>query len=286
MFDAHVLRILLASPSDTGALRDNVERSLHAWNTTRAGAASVILLPRRWETAAVPELDGTDGQTVINRQLVDDADIVIAIFHQTLGSATARAASGTAEELGQASDDGKPVHVYFSKMPIDRDHDRDKLAALDEFRESIESRGLYGSFETAGDLENQVRAAIEHDLGKLRLAAPNVGTNTGASLSAAYDYDRELDNKGRMRTRRERIVVTNAGEVVARDVSVSLTSLEDGQVAPEMWNNDESFTVAPKGGTFTIMILTHSGTANRVKAEFTWTEDGEQKTDSHTLSLA
>src|SRR5690606_15199984 len=100
--------------------RDSVEQSLHAWNTDRAEAASVILLPRRWESGVVPELTGEDGQSVINHQLVDGADIIVGVFSQTLGSATPRAASGTAEELQRARDAGKPVHVYFSEMPIDR----------------------------------------------------------------------------------------------------------------------------------------------------------------------
>lgn len=79
---------------------------------------------------------------MINHQLADDADIIVGVFSQTLGSATPRAVSGTAEELERARDAGKPVHVYFSAMPLDRDHDRDQLAARDDFITRWQARGI------------------------------------------------------------------------------------------------------------------------------------------------
>src|SRR3954451_10560342 len=97
-FDAHVLRVLIASPGDTTEERDAVERSLHGWNASRAEREQVILLPARWETDAVPRLGGS-GQSVINEQLVDRADIIIALFDSRLGRATEQAVSGTAEEI-------------------------------------------------------------------------------------------------------------------------------------------------------------------------------------------
>jgi hypothetical protein len=74
-FDAHVLKVLIASPGDTNDEREAVERALHGWNADRAEREQVVLLPRRWETSAVPRL-GSSGQSVINEQLVDRADIV------------------------------------------------------------------------------------------------------------------------------------------------------------------------------------------------------------------
>jgi hypothetical protein len=284
MFQAHVLKVLLASPSDTKVLRDGVERSLHTWNTERAEAASVMLLPRRWETAAVPLLTGGDGQSVINAQLVDDADIVIVIFHAMLGSATPRAASGTAEELAHAHAAGKPVHVYFSNMPLDRDHDRAQLAALDEFKKFVRELGLYGSFDTAGDLENEVRRAIERDLQDLDLAAPTVKTTSAASLAASYKYRREPDSKGRMRTKGERLVVTNVGSAVAQEVTLSLHSLEEGLEAPTPFSKPVPFTLPP-GGEYAVPLMTYAGTAIQVRVDFEWVEDERPRSSSHSVSF-
>lgn len=286
MFDAHVLKVLIASPMDTAQLRDSVEQSLYLWNQDRAEGASTILLPRRWETGAVPELNGTDGQSVINRQLVDNADIVVALFHQTLGRATERAVSGTAEELERAQKAGKPVHVYFSTMPVDRDHDRAQLAALDEFRSSIRALGLYGSFGSAGDLETQVRHALEYDITTLGLGSPSLGSEVlGAALSGRYTFEREPNRRGQMQTRRQRLEVTNSGTTAAEETTVTLTSLDEDLLAPTLWNDDGPFTIAPHGGTYSLPVMTHSGTASRVQADFSWLENGKEKRSSHTISF-
>ena len=284
-FPANVLKVLIASPGDTRDLRDQVEQALHEWNGDRGEAAGVLLLPRRWETNAVPMITGTDGQTVINSQLVADADIVIGIFHATLGRPTPRAASGTAEELTASHAAGKPVHVFFSTMPVPRDHDREQLAALDEFKKEMSQQGLYGSFDTPGSLKDQVKSAIEHDLGSLQLLTPGGATpRRGASLRAAYKYDRELDRQGRMKTVRQRLEITNDGDVTAEDVTVELHPVGDG-IAPTTWGNDHPFTLPPHGGTFSFAVLTHSGTSNSATAMFHWTEDGDPRESQISVSF-
>lgn len=128
-FEAHVLRVLIASPGDTTDERGAVERSLHGWNASRAEREQVILLPARWETDAVPRLGGS-GQSVINEQLVDRADIMIALFDSRLGQAAEEAVSGAAEEIQRAheAEAGKPVHVYFSEEPLPRNVDVHRLS--------------------------------------------------------------------------------------------------------------------------------------------------------------
>lgn len=111
-FNANVLQVLIASPGDIGEERNAVESALHGWNSSRAQREQVILLPRRWEKDSAPTM-GCDGQEIINAQLVDKSDIVIALFDSKLGMATPRAVSGTAEEIERAMDAGKPVHVWF-----------------------------------------------------------------------------------------------------------------------------------------------------------------------------
>ncbi len=154
-FQASVLKVLIASPADARDSRNAIEDALHAWNADRAATAQVVLLPRRWEINAVPLLGRGDGQSVISSQLVDDCDLVFGVFYATLGRATDRAASGTAEELQRSSDAGKPVHVYFSSMPVPRDHDKEQLAALDEFKTAMGKGSLYGSFHSETSLREQ-----------------------------------------------------------------------------------------------------------------------------------
>ena len=101
-FDARVVLVLIASPGDTAAERDAAERALQSWNTLRAERDGLALLSLRWERDAVPML-GDRGQALINRQLVDRSDVVVAIFDSRLGTATPEAVSGTAEEISTMS---------------------------------------------------------------------------------------------------------------------------------------------------------------------------------------
>lgn len=148
VFEAHVLKVLIASPGDTGEERDAVEKSIGGWNASRSEAEQVVLLPWRWEKHGVPVL-GATAQGVINRQAVDQSDIVIALFDSRLGQATDDAVSGTAEEIGRAHNAGRQVHVYFSNEPVDRASvDPDQLKRLQEFRSGLEKSGYSASMPT------------------------------------------------------------------------------------------------------------------------------------------
>jgi hypothetical protein len=165
-FSAEVLTILVASPDDVPNWRDVVEREVHRWNNSgRARGAALVMLPARWETDAVP-LMGRDGQQVINEQFVDEADIVIAVFHTRLGTATPRSASGTDEEIERARTRGIPVHVYVDNSAVPRNHDAAQLQALRAYEKRLEDEGLVGHFVSEQELADQVRRALDHDAAK------------------------------------------------------------------------------------------------------------------------
>jgi hypothetical protein len=233
-------------------------------------------------------MTGQDGQTVINQQLVADADIVIGIFHATLGSATPRAASGTAEELGTSHAAGKPVHVYFSSMPLPRDHNREHLAELDAFKDEIGKLSLYGTFDTPNSLKDQVKRAIEQDLADLAIGAPSARDNSslaGASLRVSYDYRREPNNKGRMQTTGQRLIITNDGTAAAADIELVL-EVPEGEDPPHLLQGTPApFTLAPHGGHYAIPILTMMGTAMNAAVRLRWNENGELRESVQTVSF-
>jgi hypothetical protein len=286
VFAATVVKVLIASPGDTAELRDAVEEVLHEWNGMRSGGAGVVLLPRRWETDAVAEYTGTDAQSVINVQLVDDADIVVGIFHSRLGTVTPRAASGTAEELGRSREAGKRVHVYFSDMPIPHDHDRAALAALDQFKKALRERGLFGSFDSPTALKDHVRRAIEKDLSSLRLGAPPAAGLARASLRASFAHDREPDRRGRMRSTRERIELVNEGREAAQGVTYEILPVGKNTHGPMIHHDGEPFTIAPNGGTFVIPVLRYAGTADNIQLHLHWSENGAQQSSEQTVALS
>ena len=179
MFDAHVLKVLIASPSDTAPERDAVERALHGWNSSRAEREQIMLAPWRWETHAVPELGGS-AQSIINSQAVDSCDVVLAIFDSKLGTATEAAVSGTAEEIQRAHATNKPVHVWFSTEDLPRDIQPQELERLNTFKAEMQNAGLLGEYSSPEDLQHEVRKAIEYDLTKLDLGRVTVRSGNSA----------------------------------------------------------------------------------------------------------
>jgi hypothetical protein len=174
VFQAFVLKVLISSPGDTSAEVAAVKESLYGWNGSRAESAQVVLLPRHWKSDAVPRVGDSSGQEVINQELVNDADIVIALFDSRIGQTTAAAVSGTAEEIQRAIDAKKNVHVWFSNEPIPRDSDLKQLRALQKFRISLEKQGLLGQYDNLADLSAKVRSAVEADVTQLGLGSPQV----------------------------------------------------------------------------------------------------------------
>lgn len=212
---------MIASPADVSDARQAVYDSLNEWNDANTRHRNVILLPLKWETSAVPQLGG-DAQAIINDQLVDQADIVIALFGSRLGQETVRDLSGTAEEMNRAHAAGKPVHPFFSDGPLPRDVDTEQLTRLRDFQGELE--GLYSTFTNTGDLRNKVWQAIEHDIAQLQHEVHEpVETKGGVDFLVQPASERlpKTDSRGRLKYETKRWVeLTNRGDVDAENVVV------------------------------------------------------------------
>jgi hypothetical protein len=112
-FSSETFRVLIASPSDLAEERQAATDAINEWNAQHAAAESVVLLPVKWETHALPET-GQRPQQAINRQLVQECDILVGMFWTKLGTATGVAESGTVEEVNQFVIAGKKAMLYFS----------------------------------------------------------------------------------------------------------------------------------------------------------------------------
>ena len=244
-------------------------QSLHSWNSRRGEAEGVILLPRHWKSDAVPLVDPNGAQSVINSQLVDDSDIVIAVFDSRLGQATQGAVSGTAYEIERTSAAGKPVHVYFSDEPISRSADPEELLRLKEFRKEMEAKSLLGLYADPTDLGHQVREAIEHDLTKLDLgvdALPVAAPAEHAMPRVSYD---EID---------KRLVVNNLSTSVRAD---QLT-LEIPDGAYRIDYDNEPINLLPMDSAHW-PALTFFQSPRKINVNVKWTENGEPFEEPQTV---
>ncbi len=159
-FQANVLRLMIASPGDVTEERGIVTEEIHRWNDANAFARKLVLLPVKWETHSTPQL-GDHPQTIINRQLLDEADIVIGIFGTRIGTPTEEYVSGTVEEIKKQVAAGKMAKIYFSDVPVHPSSlNPAQYASLQQFREECRSAGLYATFNSA----QQFRTDFSHHL--------------------------------------------------------------------------------------------------------------------------
>ena len=93
-------------------------------------------MPVGWETHSSPEM-GDRPQAIVNRQVLADCDLLVAILWARLGSPTGEAPSGTVEEIEEHLAAGKSAMIYFSTAPVRLDSvDSEQYSALLEFKES------------------------------------------------------------------------------------------------------------------------------------------------------
>jgi len=155
-FTAEAINVMVASPGDVATERQVAFDAVHQWNSIHAESTGIVLLPQGWETHASPEM-GDRAQTLINRQVLERCDLLIAIFWTRLGSPTGEYQSGTVEELETHLASGKPAMIYFSNAPVHLDSvDHEQYAALQQFRRGCESRGLIEQYESVGDFKDKL----------------------------------------------------------------------------------------------------------------------------------
>lgn len=159
-FKANVLKVMIASPEEVAEERKIVTGAIYRWNDTNASVRQLVLLPIKWETHSTLQL-GVPAHTVINRQLLDDADIVIGIFGPRIGTPTEEYIGGTVEEIKKHVAAGKTAKVYFSEVPVaQKNVDQNQYALVQKFREELNGSGLYATYQSM----QQFRDDFEHHL--------------------------------------------------------------------------------------------------------------------------
>ena len=157
--EAKIIRVVIASPGDVATERDSIPKLFNRWNKAKS-KDQVQIHPEMWESGTVPEF-GDHPQHAINRQIIDQGDLLVALFWQKIGSPTPTAKSGTIEEIREfiRAKGGRRVMVYFCKRhvalsPDEIDHEAIQL--LKEFKNEIRNNCLYAEFDHPAELESQL----------------------------------------------------------------------------------------------------------------------------------
>lgn len=107
--------VLLSRPSDADQDAEMAAAAIEAVNRLHSRSTGIIFQLLDWKRDSYTD-SGGEPQQLLNRQIVDDADIVLAIFREHMGTPTQRFDSGTEEEIMLALDAGKTVQVYFCSL--------------------------------------------------------------------------------------------------------------------------------------------------------------------------
>jgi len=178
MYNAQVLEVFIASPSDVCEERDTCEQILHEWNTIHSKRAGIVLQPRRWETSVYSEV-GNHPQDSVNMQILESADLLIAIFWIRLGSQTLKYASGTVEEIKKHTANNKPAMLFFSDTPVKPTAiDREQYARLQEFKTWCIKNSLFEEYNSLQDFKEKLRNHVSLFANNKLQENPRANVNT------------------------------------------------------------------------------------------------------------
>jgi hypothetical protein len=156
-FTAIGINVMIASPSDVAQERQVARDLIHEWNDTNAQDQRIVLLPMGWESHSSPKM-GDRPQAIINSQVLNQCDLLVAIFWTRLGTSTGEFASGTVEEITKHVADGKTAMVYFSNAQIAPDRfNHVQYEAVKAFREQCKAQGLFHEFSSPAQFRDDFR---------------------------------------------------------------------------------------------------------------------------------
>lgn len=149
------IHLTLCGPGDVAKEIDLAKEVIEEWNVQNFDLLNCGIRARHWLSDAAPSMRAR-GQEVINWELVDTADLVVAIFWQRLGSPTGLHDSGTAEEVSRAQARGIEVMVYFSDLEdVRANSDPDQRDRLSAYRAKAMQTGLPWTFQSRSEFRKR-----------------------------------------------------------------------------------------------------------------------------------
>lgn len=276
------LHLLISAPSDVPR-RDMevIRRTISQWNVNFGRVVGLTVLPISWTEHAVAEF-GERPQALLNEQVVDDADLAVALFCDRLGTPTGEAESGTAEEIKVLADAGKPVAVLVNtapRAPLSGPglEERKRLTTyLSDLRQTALVLEYAVAEDLVGHLNNflsrataQFQGAIEESKAYTPLGSdPSEGVWPRAEVHESV----RTDSQGRVRTDRKwSLVLHNTSRGPAHDVNYVFVNLADDAFF-RVLREDGPLGTIPPDGEARFPLLVSMGSPSAVDCVVTWTD--------------
>ncbi len=160
-YKSTVYKVMIASPSDVTAERNIIKSVIAEWNVIHSEKTRIVLMPVGWETHISPEM-GEPPQKYINKEILENCDLLVGVFWTRVGTATENYPSGSIEEIEKHIKAGKPAMLYFSRKPVEPDSiDKEQYEKLKEFMESCKNRGIYEVYNDFNDFKDKFNRQLQ-----------------------------------------------------------------------------------------------------------------------------
>lgn len=163
-YQATVIPVMIASPSDVTEEREIVRRVIHDWNDVNSEYSQAMLAAVGWDSHSSPELGGR-AQDFINSRILRKCDLLIGVFWTRLETPTGDALSGTVEEIERHLEANKPAMIYFSSKPAAPDSiDPVQYAKVKEFQGVLKTRGIIEFYANTQEFEQKISKQLQQCL--------------------------------------------------------------------------------------------------------------------------
>lgn len=158
-----VYKVLISCPSDIKPFVPGMEEAIYRFNRINGLPKDIMILPVYYENSSYSAL-GDHPQSLLNKQIVDDADMAISVFWTRFGSPTKHHDSGTEEEISYMLKNGKQVFLYYMKKPFFPESVEavQQYASLMNFKSKIDSKSLACEVNNEEELFNKIYDQLGH----------------------------------------------------------------------------------------------------------------------------
>lgn len=147
--------LLVSCPSDIVEEKDIIKRVLQDFNRSHSLKYHITIRFVDWQFDTYSSV-GKNPQDLINSQIVDQADMAIALFWNKSGTPTKKAASGTIEEIDRLCAQKKQVFLYFSERPASNIKIvAAQFAKVKQIKNRYKDTSLYRTYDDLAKFEAQ-----------------------------------------------------------------------------------------------------------------------------------
>lgn len=229
-YKATVYNIMISAPGDAAIEVATAARLVKEWDTLHSKERKIKLNPLHWSTDYFA--DSRDfPQDGINKQLVSNADILLAIFKHRIGSSTGIHPSGTCEEIAIAREFDIPVAIYFSSEEPADNADMEQWNSLCAYRQSLKAKpdrtgSAYSEYSNLAQLKELLRLAINTAVTQLAQNDNEKTKSTEITISITNPADQQVADLDLSKQAKLVLLsaITSDGRIIAAPNSKTITS--------------------------------------------------------------